>query len=457
MKKILLIFVVVFFSVTSLKAQKVFFFYADYSTFKHSDSKSVLELYFSINQKDLKYTSAEGKYVGQANINIYIYDKSKDKVVFDDFFGLQSKVDDIDKLILNNKLIGQQNFSLPVSDYLVRLIGFDSNNKDKSDTVKFEFAVSAYDTAKSRLSDIELSTNIIKSEDKNSVYFKYGMEVIPNPDALFGMNLKTIHYYYEIYSIKRDFPGDSNYLIMSITDLSGNIIKQNKKFEIVKSDAFVETGSIDIDSLDKGVYFLKVKLLDSINGKYIEKDKKFFIYNKTKSGLLSQKDDKDFLVSEYKTMSEEKVEDEYNKSIYIRTTPENDEYSKLKTLDEKRKFMFYFWKKRKINLVSNVNDYKIEYFKKVNEANNYYRQGFMEGWKTDKGRIYITYGKPSEVESHPNESDSKGYEIWTYENIQGGAICVFAEREIGSGFYNLVNSTIRGEYRDDNWKTRLNK
>ena len=209
--------------------------------------------------------------------------------------------------------------------------------------------------------------------------------------------------------------------------------------------------------MDKGVYLFKFKLINSVTGKSLEKEKKFFIYNKSKNIAFDKSDDKSYLKSEYESMNSDKVDDEYAKSIYIRTTPETDEYNKLNTLDEKRKYLYFFWKKRQTMPNSPVNDFKIAYFKRVSEANSLYKQGFMEGWKTDRGRIYITYGKPSDIESHPNEAESKGYEIWTFDAIQGGAICVFAERETGAGMYYLVNSTIRGEFRDDNWKSRINK
>ena len=455
MKKIISIFLICFFYTSIIFSQSKLFFYSDYSVFKYTDDKSIIELYFSVNQRDLKYTGTNNNFTGQANIEISIFDKSKGKVVFDDFFGLQSKVSDTSKATINNKLIGQQNFTLSSGEYLIKLIGSDFNNPVKCDTQSIPVVIPVFDKSKTNISEIELSTNIINSTDKKSIFYKYGLEITPNPDALFGMNLTTISYYIELYNIKKDFTGDSNYILATVTDLSNNILLYSSKYEESKSDAFVETGSLKIDSLDKGAYLLKIKLLDSLSGKYLEKEKKFFVYNKSKVNLSDQNDEKNFLISEYKTMSIEKLEDEYNKSLYIRTTPENNAFDKLKSIDEKRKFMFNFWKKRSYNPNSTLNEYKTDYFKRVNEANLLYKQGFMEGWKTDRGRIYITYGKPSEIEAHPNEADSKGYEIWTYEAIQGGAICVFAEREIGSGTYYLVNSTIRGELQDHSWDTKL--
>ncbi|MCX6165226.1 MAG: GWxTD domain-containing protein, partial [Ignavibacteriae bacterium] len=93
----------------------------------------------------------------------------------------------------------------------------------------------------------------------------------------------------------------------------------------------------------------------------------------------------------------------------------------------------------------------------VAEANKLFKQGFTEGWKTDRGRIYLTYGRPNDIESFPYESDIKGYEIWHYDLLQGGTICVFMEQQPGSGWFIIAHSTIRGELKNDNWKDQLKK
>jgi hypothetical protein len=77
-----------------------------------------------------------------------------------------------------------------------------------------------------------------------------------------------------------------------------------------------------------------------------------------------------------------------------------------------------------------------------------------KGYRTDRGRVYIVYGAPDDVERHPNESESRSYEIWTYNNVQGGVIFVFLQRDV-SGDYELVHSTHRSELHDENWQRLL--
>jgi hypothetical protein len=77
-----------------------------------------------------------------------------------------------------------------------------------------------------------------------------------------------------------------------------------------------------------------------------------------------------------------------------------------------------------------------------------------EGWLTDRGRIYLVYAEPDEIERFPNSSGSKPYEIWHYNQIESGVIFVFIDRS-GFGDYSLVNSTKRGEIQDDSWQQYL--
>ena len=88
-------------------------------------------------------------------------------------------------------------------------------------------------------------------------------------------------------------------------------------------------------------------------------------------------------------------------------------------------------------------------------ANERYRAIGRDGWRTDRGRIYIIYGEPDEIQRFPNSSDNKPYEIWNYNQIEGGVEFIFIDL---SGFseYTLVHSTKRGEIQDPSWQQLLN-
>jgi GWxTD domain-containing protein len=129
---------------------------------------------------------------------------------------------------------------------------------------------------------------------------------------------------------------------------------------------------------------------------------------------------------------------------YEVTDQERTQYEQLKGVEGKRKFFGEFWRRR-------APGSKEEFLRRVGHANSTFQIMGREGYKTDRGRVYMMYGPPDDYERHPNDSDSRPYDIWTYNSIQGGVFFVFLQRQSG-GDYELVHSTHRNELHDENWQ-----
>jgi GWxTD domain-containing protein len=135
---------------------------------------------------------------------------------------------------------------------------------------------------------------------------------------------------------------------------------------------------------------------------------------------------------------------------YIITDEERKAFKKLETDDEREHFIEEFWRRRDPDPDTDENEYREEYYERIAYANEHYASG-IPGWKTDRGRIYIMYGKPDELETHPSggtynrESYEGGgststypFERWFYRYIAG----------VGSGIeIEFVDPTGSGEYR----------
>jgi len=86
---------------------------------------------------------------------------------------------------------------------------------------------------------------------------------------------------------------------------------------------------------------------------------------------------------------------------WIITDEERKTFSTLKTDDEREQFIEQFWLRRDPDPDTDVNEYREEYYQRIAYANERYTSG-IPGWKTDRGRIYIMFGKPDQTESHPS-------------------------------------------------------
>src|SRR5947209_13593334 len=107
----------------------------------------------------------------------------------------------------------------------------------------------------------------------------------------------------------------------------------------------------------------------------------------------NEKKKKDELKSVYKKWLDEDVN-------YIITDEERKAFKQLKTDEERDQFIEQFWLRRDPDPDTPENEYKDEYFQRIQYANEKFTSG-IAGWRTDRGRIYIMFGKPDELESHP--------------------------------------------------------
>ena len=146
---------------------------------------------------------------------------------------------------------------------------------------------------------------------------------------------------------------------------------------------------------------------------------------------------------------------------YIITDDERKAFKKLQTDEEREAFIEEFWRRRDPDPDTDDNEYREEYYERIAYANEHFSSG-IPGWKTDRGRIYIMYGKPDEKETHPmggpysrdpweggGDTTTYPFERWFYRYIAG----------VGSGIeLEFVDRTGTGEYRlttDPNEKDAL--
>jgi len=125
----------------------------------------------------------------------------------------------------------------------------------------------------------------------------------------------------------------------------------------------------------------------------------------------------------------------------LRYVMDSDQWKQLRELpqNEQEQTLEKFWKERDPDPTTEVNELEEEYYQRVAFANHNFSsfQGSVDGWQTDRGRIYIIYGPPSDVEKPPTSTGVQSrYEIWYYRNTQRRF--VFLDK-FGTGEYILLS------------------
>jgi GWxTD domain-containing protein len=99
--------------------------------------------------------------------------------------------------------------------------------------------------------------------------------------------------------------------------------------------------------------------------------------------------------------------------VYIITTEEERYFRQLKSDEEREKFIEEFWLRRDPTPDTDENEYRKGHYERIAFANQDFTADGVPGWRTDRGRIFIRYGKPDEIQKTASE------EIWLYKGGTG--------------------------------------
>jgi GWxTD domain-containing protein len=134
---------------------------------------------------------------------------------------------------------------------------------------------------------------------------------------------------------------------------------------------------------------------------------------------------------------------------YIITDEERAAFKRLQTDEERDQFIEQFWLRRDPTPDTLENEFKEEHYRRIAYANEHFASG-IPGWKSDRGRIYITYGPPDEREEHPSggtyerpieegggTTSTYPFEQWRYRYIEGVGTNTIIE---------FVDPTMTGEF-----------
>ena len=136
-------------------------------------------------------------------------------------------------------------------------------------------------------------------------------------------------------------------------------------------------------------------------------------------------------------------------AVYIITEEEKSVFSRLTTEDERQRFIEQFWRRRDPDPRTAINEFKEEHYRRIAYANERFHSG-KEGWRSDRGRVYIIHGEPAEIESYAagsfydREFEQGGgqttvyaFERWRYRHLEG----------IGSDIeLEFVDKSFTGDY-----------
>lgn len=381
------------------------FFYFDPMIFYSSDEfKPRLDAYIEIPLENLQFKKNYNTKLYDASINytIKITNSTNEVVVNESISDYVSTNKDMQKNLDESAKYIVKEYYLNPGNYKIEVSLTDINTK-KDKVINKNLSVNDYSRKDVSFSDIMLVSKL-KQENGKKV-------ITPLVDKNID-NIKDLFLFFEIYNSKNE--NLTNIFSYKVTDNKNNIIEKgdftytlipgiNKHFEKVQTKNMIY-----------GDY--KLEISDKINGEILA-SKDFF---NRMIGIPVNLKNLDLLIDQM---------------IYIASSDDINKIRRSAAGDERQKSFIEFWKSKDPSPGTSRNELMIEYYKRINTANERYSH-YIDGWKTDMGMVYIIFGEPNNIERYPFTENTKPYEIWDFYSLNKQFIFV---DESGFGDYKLTN------------------
>ena len=406
-----------------------------------TDNTSYLETYLSVNGKGVKYkTNENGNYQAQLSVSIeFIQDY---KVIKVDKYNLSSPeikdTSSIDFLFLD-----QQRYQLTDGNYTLKLNIKDVNSSNEE--INHEQPIEIK-TLKNGFSDVQLVESYSKTIEKNMLS-KGGYDLVPFISNLYNTANKKISCYFEYYSESNE---ETLIQISVISQSTQKIVNNLVKSKKSNSTFFPSLNSFSIEELPTGTYSLKIEAKNRNNEIIHSQERLFYKLNKDITEEISIEETFITAINDKDTLKQF-IE-------YLKPLQSSLENIQAKNLDYEnvtmlQNYFYRFWNKRD---PFNTEQSWLNYYYLVKLVNKEFRNGIVDGYLSDRGRIYLSYGSPN---SRSQEIMPKGFqpvEVWHYYNIgsERDVKFIFSNDRMPNE-YRLVYTNKFGEINDKDWLNRF--
>jgi len=280
----------------------------------------------------------------------------------------------------------------------------------------------------------------------NTRLIKSGYYLLPNPLSIFSSRDTLIFLYTEIYNLTY-FENSAFELSLKVKDKFGvvtNLIQSKRRTKSGRTAAIVE--AVKIKSWPTGLYEFTLTASDSD-----QIDSANFLMRIISTEEVRFALKKSFRNDQFDTLS---LTDRINLATYELG---KKQLSTLRQLTDqgKEEFLRQFWIERKSQLSNSELESQAEILNRYVFVNERFSLPGLPnfGWKTDRGRIYMKFGRWDELDEHQSLGDNEPFQIWYYHRLNG-KLFVFQDKR-GDKEYNLVHSNVSGERYDPAWENRI--
>ncbi|MBU1318744.1 MAG: GWxTD domain-containing protein [candidate division Zixibacteria bacterium] len=372
-------------------------FIFDFAAFRSDVDEDMvtLEIYYKIYNDGLQFFKQDGKFVANYEFNVVVLGVDKNQVTG---FSRQRK-HTLDTYAQTTSaggyLINQIELLVPKGEFKVVCKLIDELS-GKVASMEKDVRVEDLFRNEISMSDIEFVHSIEEQADEESGFDKGEKRIVPFVSRSFSGDADNVSFYAELYCDKAD-PTDVS-IQYKVVDEKAKVAYKDKLDLTLESQITRLIKVVSTENLVPGRYELSFELKDSHKRTLVNRKTTFTVAWSMKALIRN-----DFSAA---------VEQ-------LRYIASKDETDKLKKADpEAREQVFEdFWRDHDKYPETPENETRSLYYGRIRHANENFSVVNQQGWETDRGRIYIIFGEPDNVERYPFELTSVPYQVWYYYRL----------------------------------------
>ena len=428
--------------------------YIDIKQFYSPLDSNYVEFHLQFIGHTAKFTSTENGSKASIALSFDVF--SEDSLIKSDSYVLESPVSTDS---IQDDFYDIKRFPLVAGKYILKLTIEDVNNKNSKiqTSIKFDIENFINTTASSDIMIAELAY----PSDENSVFTKSGLHIVPFISTYFPEDLNALPYYVEFYNTHL-LQDSAVAFVQKIIQAENGVENESFTFaqRLQTNEVIPIFKNIDISQLSSGKYILELSLFNKDLQAICQSTYSFERSNNEYDNFDVENIALDPFFQE--SISSDSV-DFYLASLLPIANPAESknilQTLKLKNEENSRKHLQSFWNYTSKKTASRPYDEWIKFKIQVLMVEQLFKTNFQSGHETDRGRVYLKYGAPSNVITKEVSPSEYPYEIWTYNKIGvfSNKRFLFYNPDLVNNAYRLLHSDMLGERKTPGWAQVLSK
>jgi GWxTD domain-containing protein len=351
-------------------------------------------------------------------------------------------------------LTGLERFPLKNGEYTFELTIKDLNSKTYDSETQTSQWVINHSENDPFVSSVEFIGAYTPTTEENA-FSKSGYDIVPLVSSHYQSETNVLVFYNEIYQTDKLFGMDGVFVTnMYIADSNGVPVEESRRIKREKAKPVIAgIVQMDISKLRTGDYKLVVEIRNKEN-EIVNSNSTSFSRTFIPASVVREPSMDEVATSFAASFtSRDSLLAVIQAHLPIANTLERNSIDYMMptaTLQQMQSFLYSFWLKRD---EANAETKYREYQKEVNTTQAAFGTRIRKGWQTDRGRIYLQYGRPNTRIERPHSTDYFPFEIWHYYetgNLHDRRF-LFYNPSI-SGDYELLHSDVPGEVQNPDWR-----